>query len=131
MPKHLYEKSEGFFKDGITCPFCKRGAPWVENKEKYGRNYGTSYMCYYCKPCDAYVGCHNNTRTPLGSMANKELREWRMKAHTVIDPLWESGKMKRHQVYKMLDNKMGKKFHVGWSDVEDCKKVISLLREVN
>ena len=28
-----------------------------------------------------YVGCHNNTRKPLGTMADKELREAHMAVH--------------------------------------------------
>lgn len=55
----------------MICPYCKRPAKWVENKEIYGKNYGKSYMMWLCKPCDAYVGCHNNTKEPLGTLANK------------------------------------------------------------
>lgn len=32
----------------VLCPVDGKPAPWVENKAKYGRNYGKSYMCYYC-----------------------------------------------------------------------------------
>ena len=114
----------------MICPFCNQEAPWVENKAIYGRNYGKSYMCYYCKPCDAYVGCHGNTRKPLGNMANKELREWRKKAHAVIDPLWRSGKMKRWQVYRALSDSFGKQIHVGESDIETCKKIIEFSKSL-
>lgn len=111
----------------IICPKCNKEAPWVENKEKYGRNYGRSYMCYYCKPCGTYVGCHNNTRKPLGTMADAELMGWRMKAHAAIDPLWKNGKMTRKKVYRMLKEKLGKEIHVGESDIETCKKIIEIL----
>jgi len=47
-------------------------------------------MAYYCKEDDAYVGTHKNSRKSLGTMANKELRERRKKAHRVLDPLWKS-----------------------------------------
>ncbi len=108
----------------MICPYCKKEAIWSENKIIYGRNYGISYMCYYCKPCDAYVGCHNNTRKPLGTMANKELRGWRKKAHAVIDPLWKTNGMKRKEVYAMLKNKFGKDIHIGEADIGLCKEII-------
>jgi len=110
----------------MICPYCNKEAPWVENKEKYGRNYGKSYMCYYCKPCDAYVGCHQNTRRPLGTMANKELREWRMKVHAHIDPLWREQGWDRKKVYRHISQKLGFEYHTGESDVEVCKKVLQI-----
>lgn len=64
----------------MICPYCKKEALWCENKEIYGKNYGKSYMCWLCKECDAYVGCHNNTKKPLGTMANKTTRALRIKA---------------------------------------------------
>ena len=108
----------------MICPYCGKEAKWVDNKEVYGKRYGQSYMCYWCKDCDAYVGCHQNGRTPLGTMANKELRVWRMKAHRKIDPIWKSGKFSRSEVYKKLADHFGKEVHIGESDIEMCKKII-------
>lgn len=103
----------------MICPYCKKEAIWCENKVIYGRNHGKSYMCYYCLSCDAYVGCHRNTKKALGTMANRELREWRKKAHSIIDPFWKSGKYTRKKVYYLLGN-----IHVGESDIEQCKLII-------
>ena len=105
----------------MNCPYCRKEAEWVENKAIYGRNYGKSYMTYFCKTCDAYVGCHQNTRRPLGTMANKELREWRVKAHTNIDAYWKEKGMPRAEVYRLLKEKLGRKIHVGESDLETAK----------
>ncbi len=110
----------------MICPYCKRPAKWCENKEVYGKNYGRSYMIYWCRRCDARVGTHNNTRTPLGTMANKELREWRIKAHEAIDPLWKNGKHKRSTVYGMLNNIFKKRVHIGEADIAMCKKIIEI-----
>lgn len=110
----------------MKCPYCKNEAEWVENKEIYGRNYGKSYMCWLCKKCDVYVGCHNNTKNPLGTMANAELREWRKKCHAKIDPLWKSGKMTRKEVYQMLKEKLGREIHIAQSDIETCKMINNL-----
>lgn len=109
----------------MICPSCKKEAPWVENKARYGRNFGKSYMCYFCKDCDTYVGCHNNTRTPLGTMADKYTMKLRRNAHAVFDKLWKSGKMSRGEAYKKLSDIFGKEIHIGASDAEMCKKIIS------
>lgn len=113
-------------KKPMQCPYCFEEVPWVENSAIYGRRYGKSYMCYYCKPCDAYVGCHNNTKKPLGTMANKELREWRVKAHAHIDPVWKEGKRSRGDVYFILSSILGKQIHIGESDIETCKRILEV-----
>lgn len=110
----------------VLCPVDGKPAPWVENKEKYGRNFGKSYMCYYCKEHDTYVGCHNNTREPLGTMAGKELREARMAVHAKIDPLWRSGGHRRSDVYRHISNKFGYQYHTGESDIETCNKILEM-----
>lgn len=115
----------------VICPYCSQPAKWVDNAEIYGRRYGTSYMMYYCKPCDAYVGCHQNTRQPLGVLANKELREWRKKAHAVFDPLWKTKKMNRQDAYHLLYEKTGKWIHMGESDIETCKLVIETVNNLD
>lgn len=106
------------------CPKCKKDGEWVDNIEVYGRRYGKSYMCYYCRDCDTYVGCHNNTRNPLGEMADKETREARKKAHEVIDPLWRSGRYSRKLVYERLSEAFGHDVHIAQADKDYCEEVI-------
>lgn len=108
----------------MKCPYCDKEAQWVENKEIYGKNYGKSYMCWLCKDCNAYVGCHNNTKQSKGTIADKETRAWRIKAHGVIDPLWRDGDYKRGQVYAKLNKFFGHDVHIGESDVDMCKSII-------
>lgn len=108
----------------MKCPYCGKEAIWCENKEIYGKNFGRSFMCYYCKPCNAYVGCHNNSRKPLGTMANKELRQWRMQTHRAIDRFWTSNICTRDKFYKILAKVFGKEIHIGESDIEMCQKII-------
>lgn len=108
----------------MNCPYCGKPSKWCDNKEVYGKRYGKSYMCYWCKYCDAYVGCHQNSRRPLGTMANKELRGWRMKAHRLVDPLWQGGGYKRRTVYLRLSEAFGKQVHIAESDIETCKEII-------
>ena len=111
----------------MICPYCKQEAEWCENKEIYGRNYGKSYMIYLCRKCNARVGCHNNTKTPLGTMANAKLRKKRMKTHKMVDILWKSGVYKRRDVYKMLDEKFGESVHIGESNLVRCDEIIKAI----
>lgn len=88
-------------------------------------------MCYYCKDCDAYVGCHNNTKDPLGTMANKELRQLRVAAHKEFDEFWKSGYMKRWEAYRYLQNLMALKedeAHIGKFTKEQCIELITKLQ---
>jgi len=110
----------------VICPYCNKSAAWVPNEQVYGKRYGKSYMCYWCKNCDAYVGCHQNSKVALGIMANRELREWRIKVHGYIDPLWKTGRMNRREVYQKLADHFGKIIHIGESDLETCKKILEI-----
>ena len=110
----------------IRCPYCGKIVKWVDNKEVYGKRYGKSYMCYCCKPCDAYVGCHQNSKRPLGTMANKALRTKRMAAHLIVDCFWKSGRYKRGEVYRRLSAEFGETVHIGESDMDRCDKIIEV-----
>jgi hypothetical protein len=105
---------------------------------------GVSYgMIYYCRACDAWVGVHKGTKNPLGKLANKELRQWKKRAHAVFDPLWQRKLAKRRAEqgpdykkawargsgYKWLSEKLGipqPLCHIGMFDVETCKRVVAL-----
>ena len=110
----------------VICPKCNKEAPWVENKERYGRNFGKSYMCYFCRPCRTYVGCHNNTRKPLGTMADDYTLKLRRNAHHNFDKNWKSGKMTRKEAYAKLKEKFGIE-HIGEESEESLKKIINQL----
>lgn len=110
----------------VFCPYCKERAEWVPNEEVYGRNIGKSHMIWLCRPCDAYVGCHKNTRNPLGTLADKKTRIWRQVAHSVFDPLWKSGNLSRYEAYMLLNKKLGEKMHIGKADVAKCKRIIHI-----
>lgn len=109
----------------MICQYCNKPAIWTENKAIYGKNYGKSYMCYYCKPCNAYVGCHRNSRLALGTLANAELREYRKKAHAHFDPIWKNRSQRnRGRLYEEISRHFGKDIHIGESDIQTCKDII-------
>lgn len=133
----------------VICPYCGKPAEYVSSTEIYGgRDYG---MAYLCRADKAYVGVHKGTDRPLGRLANKELRQWKQKAHAAFDPLWEAKFKKRHgggegksgrpggphykkayarnSAYKWLANELEiprPDCHIGMFDVEQCKRVVEL-----
>lgn len=85
-------------------------------------------MMYLCKPCDAYVGCHKNSRMAMGSMANYALRRLRQECHKKIDYWWrEKEIISRKNLYELLSKWWGEEFHVGWLNEKDCNIVINQL----
>ena len=118
----------------VICPYCGKRAEFVDSAEVYhGRSYG---MIYLCRPCDAYVGCHDFPPgdVPKGRLANGELRRWKIAAHAAFDPLWKNGpfKHRRNGAYAWLAEKMGlpkEETHIGMFDVEQCKQVIQICKE--
>ena len=97
----------------------------IYNGRRYVSKAG-SYMAYYCKECDYMVGCHGNTRRPLGTMIGKEMRGLRKAVHNKIDPLWQSGRVSRKRVYAFISRKLGINYHTGETNEETCRKVLAL-----
>lgn len=114
----------------VLCPYCGCRAELVDGAAIYGSSrYPGRY--WLCRPCSAWVGTHRNSSThaPLGRLANAELRTAKMLAHANFDLLWKSGASSRSDAYAWLADAMGMprgKCHIGWMDVEQCRKVARL-----
>jgi hypothetical protein len=131
----------------LTCPYCGGNAPLDDTKKIYsGRDFGLAYICENYPACDAYVGIHKETLRPLGRLANKELRHWKIKAHNYFDELWKRKLIKRKKQkgqkykklygrnagYKWLSEQLGieKNYcHIGMFDVDMCKKVVAVCEQ--
>lgn len=116
----------------VTCPYCHAPAELVDSAVIYhGRSFG---MAWLCRPCDAWVGCHKDspTHAPLGRLANKELRQWKQKAHAAFDPLWKRAgtvpaPMRRKDAYRWIQETLGlspSQAHIGQFDVAECQRLI-------
>lgn len=121
-------------KKSVICNYCNQPCKWVENKEIYGRNYGRSYMIWLCVDCDAYVGCHNNSKKPLGRVANKELRDLRKESKNLFISKylrkWNCPNHVKDSMYKRLASEINipvSECHFGMFDEKRCKDVINLL----
>lgn len=124
-----------------TCPYCGQLSELTDSAEVYhGRSYGPIYLC---RDCQAWVGVHKGTTKPLGRLANKELRDWKKKAHAAFDPLWQKKLEKRRRErgpeyrkfwargsgYKWLAGQLGipaKECHIGMFDVRMCQRVVDI-----
>lgn len=111
------------------CPYCGAPTLFIDSKRIYGRSYGWLLVCGRYPDCDAYVGCHGNSKNPLGRLANAELREAKKGAHATFDPRWRDTGIKRKDAYKWLADQLGISLndcHIGAFDVEQCRRVIEI-----
>ena len=86
-------------------------------------------LFYQCKYCGNFVGTHKGTKKPLGCIPTKELKQARMKIHSLLDPLWQSKKITRKKLYSILSKQLGYKYHTGETrTIEDCNKIIEIIQ---
>jgi hypothetical protein len=113
-----------------VCLYCGDESDGVDGSAIYPHRKDLhSKWFYQCKPCDAYVGCHPNTKNALGRLANAELRKFKSLAHKAFDPIWKTKTMKRSDAYKALATEINIKpseCHIGMFDVQQCKQVIAI-----
>lgn len=110
------------------CRYCGNKVIYTSNSEIYGKEYGNG-KCYLCKNCRAFVGVHNGTDIPLGTLANDELRKYRKRAHFWFDKIWKgSRKIKtRREAYLWLSQKLKtpiESTHIGMFEKEQCEQTI-------
>lgn len=113
----------------VFCDYCGKEAILAGGNEIYPHRkdlYNRKF--WLCKSCNAYVGTHKN-HTPLGKLANKDLRIKRIEAHSVFDHIWKKNIKSRDETYKWLSKKLEistKQCHIGMFDLDMCEKVISI-----
>lgn len=110
------------------CPYCGRPPELVWGSAVYPHRpdlHGKRF--WRCKPCDAHVGCHPGTTTPLGRLADAALRLGKMQAHDAFDPIWKGKAMSRNDAYAWLASELGiscAECHIGMFDIAMCKRVV-------
>lgn len=123
---------EILLRDGVECGYCGNRADLITGAEKCPHRPDLAEIqLWECKPCDAYVGCHQGTINPKGSLANSEDRSARMKAHAAFDPIWKTGQMPRNLAYKWLTEELGIDWndcHIGMFDKQQCAHVVRACR---
>jgi len=111
------------------CNLCGGKVIYTSNDKIYGKQYGSGY-CYLCTCCGAYVGTHKPyPKVALGILANSEMRELKMKAHSLFDEEWRDNS-RRTWKYHWLAERLGIPFrecHFGYFDKDMLLKAINIL----
>lgn len=122
------------YKRKVNCPHCRQKADFMTSKEYYGKDYQRNV--YVCHSCNASIGTHGRSNRPLGTLANKELRQLRKRCHQALDVLWEGSKetqmMTRKDAYVWLRKTLNvtkKEAHIGKLDKRQCRIVIREIKK--
>lgn len=87
-----------------------------------------------CDACGNYVGCHHKTKNrtrPLGCIPTPEIKDARRHIHSLLDPLWKTGKFDRKKLYQRLSDELGWTYHTAKiRSVEEARKVYKLVKEI-
>lgn len=125
----MKKKQKGFNPSTIRCCYCGSSVA-LRSAEGIVPEFKPGTMLYVCRnypACDSYVKVHPGTKRPMGSLANKELRTLRRKAHFHFDQLYETGFMSREDAYEWLSATLGlpmEKAHIGQLGPYYCQQVI-------
>jgi len=101
----------------IYCCQCKFEviARLTNGEEVYPHRKDLQSLPFWkCDGCKNTVGCHHKTKNPtkpLGVIPSQEIKDARQHLHRVIDPIWQSKKMKRGDVYKAISESVGWDYH--------------------
>lgn len=115
--------------EGEACPYCGCGLVHKQASAVSPGRDGWVLTCERYPICDSYVGCHQDTMVPLGTIANRELRLWRVRAHEAFDAQWRGAPGRRPLAYERLARDMGltqDQAHIGLFTIEQCKKVVAI-----
>ena len=116
------------------CNLCGGKVVYASNSLIYGREYGSGKM-YLCTKCGAYVGTHKpRPKEALGLLADKEMRDMKMKCHALFDEKWKNQKNRREarkKAYKELAERLGisvDECHFGYFDMDMLNKAYGILK---
>ena len=125
----------------IYCCKCKMHieARLTNGKEVYPHRDDLHALPFWkCDICGNFVGCHykteNKTR-PLGNIPFPALKKARMEIHKILDPIWQSGKLKRCDLYNLISTKLsmqeGYQYHTAMlPTIEDARKVYRIILDI-
>lgn len=117
------------------CPYCGNHAVLQSASLVYGEKATAKhlYVCSQYPVCNSYVGVHEQTLEPLGTLANPNLRHKRIQAHRLFDRIWKSGIMTRDGAYQWLRFSFGLTgtyAHIGEFSDYYCEQLIARATEL-
>ena len=115
----------------IKCPYCGSKALLRPASVVHSRSAPKEevYVCARYPACDAYVSAHRDSHLPMGTLADKPLRDKRRQAHAAMNHLWETGLMTKKEAYRWLQTQLGvpeQEAHIGRFSAFRCEQVIRL-----
>lgn len=117
----------------ISCKYCGRGAELHSGLAVYpDRKDLADRKFWVCWPCNAWVGCQRDGDMPLGELADEELRDARIAAHTAFDPVWKEERLSKADAYAWLSRKLGipkERCYIGLLELDECRQVGRVVHE--
>lgn len=88
----------------MRCPYCRSPVRFrsADGIYKTNPNGVQLLVCSRYPECDAYVSVVAGTKTPMGSLANKQLRTLRRRAHEHFNCIYKNGLMSKEEAYSWL-----------------------------
>lgn len=88
---------------------------------------------WICDTCKNFVGCHHKTRNrtqPLGCISTPQIKNARKHIHSILDPLWQSKKYSRKEIYSKISADIGYKYHTAEiRTIEEARKIYAVIRK--
>lgn len=124
VSRHALRRVKDALPIPTTCNCCSgTRVQLVEHAEIYdGRSFGDWPYAYLCRDCGAYVGLHRATDLPLGTLADKPLRDARKTCKAPFEQIWRDH-MTRVEAYAWLASQLGipgEQCHFGMFDIDRC-----------
>ena len=119
----------------VRCPYCGSVAVLRPASEIYndpGRT-DSLYVCGHYPHCKSYVSVYPGTKTPMGPLANGDLRNLRIRAHRKFDRIWQLGIMSRQDAYRWMADYFClplREAHIGMFSEYRCKELIKKCESV-
>lgn len=114
----------------LKCPYCRNSAVLQKASFVYGEKAIEDhvYVCINYPSCDSYVGVHQGTMKPKGTLADGNLRNKRIQAHKKFSKLWTSRIITKKQAYKWMQFKFGlnaNQAHIGLFSNYMCDQLMA------
>ena len=120
----------------ISCPYCGSPAIFRPAAMVHGSSILEKgrylYVCSRFPECDSYVAAHKKDKSPMGTLADRELRHKRILAHNALAELQKIRHMEKWAAYLWLQGKLGlteEQAHIGLFSGQMCDRVISLCHQ--
>ncbi len=132
VSRKALKRVKDYMAPPTECRYCGSPVNIITHDQLYGRTYSNWPYLYQCSCCDSYVGMHPETDLPLGTLADKLLRESRKVAKNMFTLLLKLTMTSRNDGYTWLAARMAidkSICHFGWFEPEQCAQVLRICRD--